>query len=375
MFTPDYSILRKEAGFSWYVSSAYLAFIEAVGIGLHEFFTKPEAGIEAYKRGRPIVREMFGPDVRIPSPATPPVSYGHINGLGVPLRFPDNGEVNYERTGKSLRQVMTMLEQRPNYAEAGDAPFFLEYRRKMQEAFPEEPVGFSWGLEGPMTTAYELLDNDAFTAPYDEPELFGEFLDRLVASLVHFMEFRARFNDAPFPNPDGGGIADDIASFYAPEMWPRYVIPAIDGYYRGQTTGRRSAHIEDLRPEQVHFLEDLQITYYDPSISPKVNPEILAARCRVPFGWRLGSFHYRDMSETDVQDFVYKAAADGASRVFTIVSATMVNETGVRKVQAFMEAGRRVEEILNDGGTRADVGELVSARGREILWRNWAGAR
>jgi hypothetical protein len=90
---PDYDTLRREAGFTWQVSSCDLALMEIAGIPIRQFNLDPAACAEAYRRGRPLLREMFGEEVALPGVATPPVSYGHVNGLGSELVFPEGGEV------------------------------------------------------------------------------------------------------------------------------------------------------------------------------------------------------------------------------------------------------------------------------------------
>lgn len=168
-----------------------------------------------------------------------------------------------------------------------------------------------------------------------------EFLRLITESIIEYNRFLNRVvRDAPEINPDGCGLCDDIASMLNPKLWPEMVVPYIDQRYRGLTTGRRTAHIEDLRPDHLPFLEELGLVSYDPSISPQINPKIISERCRVPFGWRLGSFHYRNLSVRDVTDFVFQATADGASYVFTFVSAGMCNEKTVPKVKAFIDAGK-----------------------------------
>jgi hypothetical protein len=41
-------------------------------------------------------------------------------------------------------------------------PFYLDYQRKLQEAFPDENVRFFFKAEGPLTTAYSLRRDGFF---------------------------------------------------------------------------------------------------------------------------------------------------------------------------------------------------------------------
>ena len=166
-------------------------------------------------------------------------------------------------------------------------------------------------------------------------------------------------------------MADDIAAMVPPYLWPELVLPFWEQYYAGRTTGWRSAHVEDLRPPQLRFLEDIGLYRFDPSISPKLNPKTIAAECRVPFGWRLGSFHYAGLSEADVRDFVFQAAADGASWIFSYLASDMCDDVTAKKVQVFIRAGKEVKQMIDRGASREDVGMLVSTTGRRRFWDAW----
>lgn len=367
MFRPDYTTLKKETPFSWNVSATYLALLEATGIPVKEMFLSPSAGIELYKKGRPLLKEMFGTDVGMPSPSTPPISYGHINTLGAELIFPDGGEVNHGKLCNSLEEGIEILKRPVQFEKVGMFPYYLEYRKKMQEAFPGEPVGFGFKGEGPLTTAYTLRRDDFFYDPYDNPELTREFLRLITDSIISFNRFLRREIYATAEiNADSGGLADDCAAMLSPDLWPDFVLPFLEQYYNGLTTGKRYAHIEDLRPEQLHFLEKLQLVHYDPSVSPKISPKIISEKIRVPFGWRLCNFQYPSLTETEVADFVYQSVADGASGVFTYVCHGMCNDETVKKVHSFISACRNTEKLLNEEHvSRQELATLVSSSGKK----------
>jgi hypothetical protein len=369
---PDYETLRGEAPFAWYVGSGYPALLGLVGdITLKDTNSSPDAMIDLYRKGMPLFEEAFDSRVRRPALSTASVSYAHVNGLGVELIFPEYGEVNYENTGWSLDRYIAILQEKPDFASKGMMPFFLDYWKKMQAAFPGEKIGLGLGYEGPMTTAYELRDMDVFTDVYDKPEKFKQFMSLLVQSIVDFAHFRAALEGRPTVNSEAGHMCDDVASMFSPEMWPQMVLPYIHGYYDGLTTGSRSAHIEDLRPEHLPFLEDIGLIYFDPSISAEINPTDIAARCRVPFGWRLGSFHYATMSSNDIRDWIFQAVADGATKVFSHVAEIMINPVTIRKVHDFMDHASEVEELIKKGMSREDIGKEVSSAGRNRFWGTW----
>jgi hypothetical protein len=368
---PDYTKLRDPSRFSWSVAASCNGLLEATGIPIRTFNLDPDAGIELYRRGRPLLREMYGPEVALPAPATPPVSYGHVNALGLDLVFPVGGEVNYVHSDRSVRDWIPVLERPVDWIRAGRLPFFLDYKERMEKAFPGEKVGLSWGHEGPMTTAYELLDFRAFTDPHDDPEGFLRFLELTTDSIVDFIRCLRRFQGEPEVNPKSGGMCDDCASMFGPALWPAFVLPAWERYYAGTTTGRRTAHVEDLREGQLPFLEDIGLVSFDPSVSARLNPALIARTIRVPFGWRLVNFHYLTMSEQDVRDWVFQAAVDGASSVFTYVASLMCNAVMVRKVHAFIDAAKEAQRMIEGGAARGDLRHNVSAAGRKKLWTEW----
>ena len=369
---PNYETLRQTGTFGWSVGGTYLAYLKLSGVPIRDFFLQPEACIEVYRTGRPRVRELFGPDVGVGAPATPPVSYGHPNGLGAELYFPADGEVAVQHVFRdSLDEAIAGLKRPVDFERAGMAPFYLQFRETLQKAFPDEKVGFTYGLEGPITTAYEVRGDAFFLDPFDQPEKTAEFLRLLTASIVDFHAFSCRVGGRAAMDPKGVGLCDDVAAMIPPHMWERFVLPYWERYFSGMTTGKRSAHVEDLRPAHLKHLETIGLWSYDPSISRHVNPKIITRECRVPFGWRLGSFHYRNMDCGDVRDFVFQAVADGAGSVFSGLEGSMCEAPTVAKVKAFIAAAKEVKALLGKGCPRAEVGTYVSERGRRKFWDTW----
>ena len=56
----DYETARREAGFTWSVGGSQGALRAVTGVPIREFNLDPSACAEAYRRGRPLLREMFG---------------------------------------------------------------------------------------------------------------------------------------------------------------------------------------------------------------------------------------------------------------------------------------------------------------------------
>ncbi len=376
MSKPNYNTLRDETPFTWFVATANDILLEITQITEREFFLDPAAGIELFKTGRAAVKEMFGPDVGLPWPMTPPISYGHINTLGAELVFPEEGQANHSTLCDSLEQGIRILKEDVDFASAGMVPFYLDYLQQMKDAFPGEYVAFVFKAEGPLTTAYTLRRNNFFFDFYDQPELTKEFLTLITDSIIKYHHFlREEIQEIPKISPVNGALADDCAAMLGPDLWTEFVTPYHNRWFEGMTTGKRFAHIEDMRPEQLQFLETIQLDRYDPSVSAQLDPEILSANTRVPFTWRLLEFCLPYMTPQDVSDFVYQAVADGASRIYTYVSHGMNNHDSVIKIHAFIEACKDVESKLDQGFSRRELGTLVSRDGREKFWNNWPPGR
>jgi len=370
---PDYTSARANAKFGWSVAGTQGALRELTAVPIRDFNLDPSACIETYRRGRPLLRERFGDDVGLPGVSTPAVSYGHPNTLGAELVFPAGGEVGVRPLYGSLAEGIEALKQPVDFLSQGRAPFFLDFREKLRAAFPGEAVGLSFGAEGPITTAYELRGQAFYMDVMDDLPLAVRFLEAAVESVRRYHEALCALEGRPAVNPSGGGMCDDCASFLPPRLWPEVVLPAWERHFRGVTTGSRSAHVENLNAEQLPFLEDIGLSFFDPSISPRLTPSIVAAHCRVPFLWRLGSFHYTEMSAQEVEDFVYQSAADGASSVCSYVAEGMCNDDGVAKVHAFIRAGKEAKRLVAEGCSRKEIGRRVSAEGKAKLWEGWCG--
>lgn len=372
MYKPDYKVERCNAGFNWYVNSTYGPLLDITGITLKEFNLNPAAGIELYKKeNHQKIVEIFGEDVGLPSVGTPSISYGHINGLGHKLVFPEKGEVNYAHNEKSLDEYIEMLKKDIDFSKQEDAPFYIDYKNKLQEAYPDERIEFRYSYEGPLTTAYELRGTNAFYDPYDDPDNFKEFLKVLTNSIIEFIRFMRRTNGNSEFDMSTFKIYDDIAAMFSPSMWEEFVFPYWEQIYCAFNSGKRMLHCEDLSPAHMYLLEKIGLVNYDPGISHKLNPEIIRDGTRVPFGWRMGSFHFFDLTVDEVRDWVFKAVSDGASYVFAYIETRMTDEPTVKKVKAFIEASKYAKKMLAEGASRQQIGQCVSENGKIKFWAHW----
>lgn len=372
----DYKSARQNHPFTWQVVDTPFLYYELTGIGFQDYYSNPSAGIELFKKGRPIARELFGPDLQHCSITTPPTLYGHINAIGADLIFSDVGAAGVTTICDSLEDAVSLLSNKNDFEKAGKVPFYLNYLNELKAAFTTESISFGYRYQGPITTAYNLRHEQLFYDIYDDPERLKEMISLIVDSIVHFQSFLGKLSKQSHSMPRVH-LADDISSMISPQLWPEFVLPFLEKYYNalGSIEHTRSAHIENLKPDHLRFLEEIGLTLWDPSISPALNPEIIFKNCRVPFGWLLGGIHYPDLTKDDVRDFVFKSAADGASFIFTVLTEGMAASETVEKVITYIEAAKEVEIMLKNGVARKDIVNHVSLAGRKKFWREWSGFR
>jgi hypothetical protein len=363
--------VKEKEKFLWYVNSSVSTLAKLAEVSLYEFNTDYKAAVKMYDpKNVNAYLEIFGnnPRIRRPGISTPPVSYGHLNGVGVPLVFPEgDGEVNYERSAFSINEWIEILSRERDFSKEGKIPFFLEYREKLMEAFPGKNVGFGMTYEGPVTEAYTMLDLDLYYSLYDEPEKLKIMLEKIAYSVIRYKKFYAKVIGIEYKNLTG--ICDDCAALVPPDMWEDFVIPYLEILYSDVEPGRRSLHCEDMTEKHLKHLDTLGITMYDPSVSPKLNPRIISHGCSVPFMWRMCSIYHRLLDKTLAKDFVYAAVRDGARGVFS--EAVHIDKNSVEVVLSFIEACETVERMFEEGATREDIGNLMSDRGKDIFWEKW----
>ena len=353
---------RSEIPFAWSASCGMPALATLAGVRYDRLFLDADSFIEAYRKGAPMAQELFGPDVQISGPGWAGISYGHINTLGSELKFPEDSEVAHTPIYDSLEAGIKALEADVDFAKSGMFPFYLNMWQKLQNAFPEERIPFSgFSAEGPVTTAWALRGHGFFMDILDRPAVAREYLQRVTASVVKYRKLIRSLNGDPEFTDKGAGVCDDIAAMVPPRLWPDLVLPYLEQYFAGQTSGMRTAHIEDLTADHLKYLDALGLSMYDPSVSAKLTPALIRDGCRTPFKWRLNSTHYRDRSAQDIERWVFESVADGASEVFTIVAREMCTAEAAEKVRAFIRAAKKVAGLLYKGCSRMELRDRYAA--------------
>jgi hypothetical protein len=345
---------RSDTAYRWYVSCGMPTYAALAGVRFDRIFCEVDAIAEAYDVGAPRARALFGSDVRYGGPAWAGISYGHVNCLGSALRFPTDSEVAHAPIYCSLEEGIEALQQPVDWASAGLMPAYLELWEQLKRAYPDRDIGFGgFGYEGPITTAWEVRGHAFFTDVYDEPERYNTFMQLLTESIVDYAAFVRALNGQS-PRSERVSLYDDVSSLIHPRLWPELVLPYQEQFFLAQEQGaaRRHAHIENLVPAHLPYLDALGLDSFDPSVSPRLSPADLREGCRVPFLWRLNGMHVRDMTADQIRRFVVHAVAEGASGVFCTLSRTMTGPEEAGKVHAFIDAAKQVGALLDSGCPR-----------------------
>ncbi|MFA6111999.1 MAG: uroporphyrinogen decarboxylase family protein, partial [Candidatus Latescibacterota bacterium] len=334
---------REAVPFTWSASTGMHAYGKLAGISQERLFLDAEGIAEAYRVGRPLAEEAYGPEVGMGGPGWLGISYGHVNTLGCPLIFPEDSEVAHRPAHASLEEGIAALKREIDFTREGRFPFYLRLWEELKHRLPGERIPFGgFGSEGPVTSAWSLRGHGFFTDLFDAPELVRQYLTLITRSIAAYNGLVRRLNGAPEFSPDGVSLADDVAAMVPPRLWPELVVPSLEEFYRLQTSGPRHAHIEDLTISQLPFLDRIGLDSFDPSVSPRLTPALLRDHCSVPFSWRLNSTQYPDLSCEDNTRWVYRAAAEGASSVWTYAWWPFCPP---EKVRAFIEAGKQVKRL------------------------------
>jgi hypothetical protein len=284
---------------------------------------------------------MFGPDVTYAGPNFEQISYGHINCLGCELTFAPDSEPIYTPLYGSLAEGIRALQKPVDWAKAGLMPSYLELWTKLRGKFPGYDIGFGgFRAQGPITTAWALRGHDFFLDLHDDLPLCMEFLRLVTDSIVNFRQFLLRVNGLDAPS--SASVTDDIAAMIRPKLWGEVVVPILDRFYRLQTSGERGAHIENLIPDHIPFLDTLGLDNFDPSVSPQITPADLRNRCSVPFDWLLNPMQTRDFSRQQIRDYLMDATAHDASALYCHVARDTILDNSIENVRFFITVAKEI---------------------------------
>lgn len=350
-----------------------------VDIPMHEIYLDPEAGIESFMKGKPLLEDLCG-DIPLQIPYTTPViKYGHLHELGLPLQFPKGGQVAPSHMELSLSEVESLIRSAPfsqgNEFGKEQTKNQIHYLKRMRDAFPSR-VYWGWQWEGPLTSLWALMGSDFFLSFYDEPEKTKEVLLLMAQSICDYIHLYSKIDGVyPVdPFPDHGRLCDDLAAMLSPALWPEFVNPSWD-LCLSKALLSRKIHCEGMVKEHLPNLRTIPISNFDPGISPQLNPLLLQEYLPdIPFSWRLGSFHYAEMTNHDVEQFVFQAAYQGAYNVFTVFEPIMCDSVTIQKVHSFANAAEKAVAVTKN--TMNLVERQLALRpyiDEQWNWNNWKG--
>ncbi|MBE6610861.1 MAG: hypothetical protein E7632_00095 [Ruminococcaceae bacterium] len=276
------------------------------GITEGEFYRDTEKCIHAWKEANRQITDYFGDLLQPNTPSAPPLAYGHLVSLGLPLRQPEDAEPNVQPYVDSIEDAIAFLEERRTI-DFGDNPtcrHYIELNTAIGEAFPGIHVAplTGFNVQGVITSAVLLRGSDFFCDLYDDPELAHRFLSLLNESIINFKKFQNRTNGFPEVTPFTAKLFDDFASLVPPDMWPEFVVPYWKQYYEELSTAQtRFLHYENAHPAQLRCLKELGITHYQPSVSDALTIENVRENTDVPFDWLLYAFRITEMTDAEIE--------------------------------------------------------------------------
>jgi len=337
------NLKSQKVNFRWDVYGAHETLAYLAGIKLRDFFLSPFTCAKCFHLGREKMWKIFGEEVEV-EVRVPNISYGHLSCLGVKVSFPEDSAPSVRPVYLSIDEGIQFLKRKINFK--NDELFKLYFRmyRYLQKEFPKERVSFAgFGWEGPITSAVLLRGQGFYMDLYDYPEKVKEFLWLLTNSIIKFIHFYRRIIGEVEISPTGASLADDFSSLISPVLWPEFVVPYWEQLYKETTTGSRSVHVEGLDSGHLKYLKNLHISHYDPSVSPKLNPEIIRENIDIPFSWLLVPFEFPRMSKDDVENWVYKSLNDGTAHIFTLIYPLMCENDNPEKVRTFIETAKNIK--------------------------------
>lgn len=310
------------------------------GISTRAFFQDTDLLIAAWKIATEWTLDTFHGRLKPRTPSAAPNSYGHLLCLGAPLRQPEYAEPNIAPVTDSLCEAIRLLEAARGMDYTA-CPVFRQYAeasKRVRAAFPDAPLLGGLGVEGPITSSALFMGEAFYMDALEQPEETQRFLSLMTDSIIAFKHQVNAFMGRPPIEPGGTWLADDLASMLPPHLWDRLVVPSWRRFRAGTTSGERFfVHCEAVVPAQLPFLERAGVTFYQPSVSPKLTLNDMRG-IGLPFDWLLYAYHVTDMKDAAIQQWVVRAAQAGAQNIRTQLGAYIVSINKVDRIHAFLDA-------------------------------------
>lgn len=293
------------------------------GISDREFYTDPQACIEAWRKANAAMSEFFCGYFQTKAPTAPPFSYGHLVCLGAPYRIPEHGEPNVKPFAEDIDEAIEILKAKRGQ-DFSDNDLFRHYvmmNTEIEKAFPgtKVPLATGLGYEGIITSAVLMRGQDFLCDLYDEPEKVHEFLNLLNESIIEYKKFLNAFHGRPILDTYGSWLADDFASLVPPTMWQEFVTPYWRQFFENVTVpnGKRTVHCENTIPAQLRYLKEVGLGHYQPSVADALTIENIRENTDVPFDWLLYAFHIVNMTDAEIEAWVDSTVQAGIRKVRT----------------------------------------------------------
>jgi len=310
------------------------AIAESAGVTLYDLHTDVDAICRAYETIVPVA-ERLGVDP--PRPGLAGCAYPHVSTLGNEVMITSNSVEPWTRPCLHRPEDIDALAEPDDYLAAGIVPKRLALAAELKRRRPDASDQIGHDFEGPLTTAALMMGQDFFTLPYDDPARAHRLLEFVTRSAANY----ARTIRAHQGRSVGGGrqgVCDDFAGIFGPELFAEFVVPYWNMLYEGLAAQTRGLHSELLREGHLHFLSDIRLDEYDPSVDQYLTPETLRRSCPVPFTLRMWPAEVRDYSAKELVA-MYRARAE-FEPVFISFSLSYLHEEP--KIAALLEAAREL---------------------------------
>lgn len=324
--------------FSYYVALSYGALPHLIDAKLKDMYLKPEVAARCYTEGVNIAREIYGDKIHLPVPSVPPISYIHLSTLGANIQFPeDDGEPNARPAGfSSIDEAIERVEQPIDFTEREWVKHRQEFAMQMGKIMKQN-ITPSLGLEGPITTAALLYGSDLYTELIAQPEKSLRFLKAITNSIIEFTNFVK--GSSVIGNSHG--ICDDLSSLISPVMWLDFVLPFWNRIYESFTNDSRHLHCENLTEAHLPLLNELAISFFDPSHAPLLHPWMLKKHLQMNWQWRIQDVHV--MEGTDrIRREMEEAVENGASHIPLYVCYTGEKSVSPEHVDFFIQTAEEL---------------------------------
>jgi len=320
----------------WSINIPPEVYTEYTGNKLGRFYTDKEIMLEAQLRAQEILHQRYN----IPKPDTVGcnlTSYTCASVSGAELVFPEDDPP--QLVGRALNNIgdMASLRVPADVSSSGIIPEILNRYEYMKHALRDSPVEASLDidLQGPFTTAVLLRGSELFADLYTDTGAVKQLLEVITETTIALALFRERIE-----NSTTIGIADDYGGLISPESYAEFDIPYMKQIFDMFDTSNRSLHCETLKKEHLKYLNELNLTSFDPGVDESLAVPDIASEIDIPFSYNI--FTVRDMKNGTperIRNLYRQAVADGAPMMTT----ELCRGTPPENIKAFVEVAQEYQ--------------------------------